>query len=96
MEISKSRIEVAFEGLVSLDAKYWKMAREAANIEDDACREEMQKKTHALFAMLDASHRMLEDLLGVRFEIGFGKCFRKDYVDIWTKEDGLNTFALEG
>lgn len=95
MEISKSRIEVAFEGLVSLDAKCWKMAREAADIGDDACREEMEQKTKALFAMLDASHRMLEDLLGVRFEIGFGKCFRKDYVEIWTEKDGLNTSALE-
>ncbi len=95
MEISKARIEVALEGLVSLDAKCWKKAREAANIEDDASREEMQEKATAMFAILDASHRMLEDLLGVRFEIGIEKCYLKDYVELWTKKDGLNTFALE-
>lgn len=95
MEISKTRIEVAFEGLVSLDAKYWKMASEAANIEDDAIREAMQEKTRAMYAVLDATHRMLEDLLGVRFEIGFEKCYLKDYSELWTKKDGLNRFALE-
>lgn len=96
MEISKSRIEVAFEGLVSLDAKCWKKAREASDIEDESTREAMQEKTQTMFAILDASHKMLEDLLGVRFEIGIEKCYLKDYSELWTKKDGLNMFVLEG
>lgn len=97
MEISKSRIEVAFEGLIALDTKRYAKAREAAELENYSNEyHEKMEKVKELYGAFEAAHRQLEDLLGIRFHVGFDSCYTEDHVEVWTKEAGLNRLALEG
>lgn len=93
MEISKTRIEVAFEDLMALEKKQTSAAYDFQNLSDDAPTEERVKKeaeANMLLSALDTAHALLENLLGLRFYIGFGRCYEvRTYKTVWSSETGL-------